>query len=326
MGASNEMTSFLQKLMKLARLRFLISGPLGFLCGAALSGVNNVQLGPSFIALLVIALCHVNSHFVNDYFDYESDKQNQTRSEQWTGGSRVLADGQLPQIVGLAAGLVASFATIVISLIFLPNWKSFAVVMVMLLATWAYSAPPFSLAHRGLGEATVTVVLCVLVPLTASAVLGGTVTISMALTLAVIGIITMARMLVMNLADHKSDAITGKRSLVVQLGLPASVSLYIGGTVFAYFLAAVFCLSGFISSQVGVILLLFAAPRALAPLRGVLRFGRTGVFDRSLPSFAVRANASAFIACGVGATMAQFGVPAACALPVVLYVHATSQQ
>jgi 1,4-dihydroxy-2-naphthoate octaprenyltransferase len=105
-------------------------------------------------------------HFSNDYFDEDSDQPGQTTFI--SGGSGVLLEHpELREPVKwIALGLIIS--SLGMGFVFLwfyayPLWIFGFVVLGNLLG-WYYSAPPFRLSQRGLGEVCYTFIAGVLMP------------------------------------------------------------------------------------------------------------------------------------------------------------------
>jgi len=87
----------------------------------------------------------------------------------------------------------------------------------------------------GLGELIVTLVLNTLVPLLGYCLQAGGLTANtLLLVLIPLGIIEYIRMMVMNMADWRSDATTWKKTLVVRIGIENAVRIHGVGMVVAY--------------------------------------------------------------------------------------------
>jgi 1,4-dihydroxy-2-naphthoate octaprenyltransferase len=182
---------------------------------------------------LVFVWCaHLMTHYCNDYFDLDADSVNPAPT-RWTGGSRVLVEGHLRPIVGLATAFVLLFAALALAM-GMPDAGARWIAFVTLALAWFYTAPPARLNYLGLGEITVATVLNVLVPLLAYSLQSRRVSASAALLGAVLPIFVLqaARMLVMNLSDYEGDKLIGKRTLAVALGQRrATVAVALGQLV-----------------------------------------------------------------------------------------------
>ena len=107
------------------------------------------------------------THYANDYFDYEADRANTTPT-RWSGGSRVLVAGELPRGVALGAALLLAAAGLGMMLTLASMERTgplaLPVLVVALMLSWEYSAPPLRLHSSGLGELAVALVVTALVP------------------------------------------------------------------------------------------------------------------------------------------------------------------
>ena len=111
------------------------------------------------------------------------------------------------------------------------------IMLVIVIFSIGYSAPPLKLIARGLGEADVMLVLNLLVPLfgymlfrneeygSSPCLLWGIIPAAL---------VEFVRMMVMNMADVVGDAQAGKLTLVVRLGLHRSAAWHMAGMVGAY--------------------------------------------------------------------------------------------
>src|SRR5207244_3200796 len=107
-------------------------------------------------------------HYCNDYFDFAADQTNLTPT-RWSGGSRVLPDGHLSPYVARTAALtlggIALASTLLLVLVAKPGPLALPMLLLAILLSWSYSAPPLRLHSRGLGELTSVLVVSSLTPL-----------------------------------------------------------------------------------------------------------------------------------------------------------------
>ena len=106
------------------------------------------------LGFLIIFLTYASASYINDYYDYEADKHN--RQIGFSGGSGVLQ--KHPQLKestrSLAKGyiLISVILTIYLSwTTYIPLW-SIAYIATGAFFAYYYSAPPFRLCYRGIGE------------------------------------------------------------------------------------------------------------------------------------------------------------------------------
>jgi 1,4-dihydroxy-2-naphthoate polyprenyltransferase len=136
----------------------LMAGLLG-LASAAHSGVA-IHSALALTTLLFALLAHAGVNVLNDYYDAlnGTDAQNIERIFPFTGGSRFIQNGVLSLAQTARFGF-ALMAGVVLAGLWLMEVSAPQLVYVGLAGLfigWAYSAPPFRLNSRGLGELCVT--------------------------------------------------------------------------------------------------------------------------------------------------------------------------
>ncbi|HSN28467.1 MAG TPA: prenyltransferase, partial [Kofleriaceae bacterium] len=146
--------------VRLGRPLFLGGGFILYAIGAAIAAATGHAISWHRYALgqVCVTAFQLMTHYANDYFDLEADRANATPTA-WSGGSRVLPDGELPPRVALIAALVLAAIGCVVSAIL-----GSVLLFVIAGLAWSYSAPPLRLCARGLGELTTAIVVTVLVP------------------------------------------------------------------------------------------------------------------------------------------------------------------
>jgi 1,4-dihydroxy-2-naphthoate octaprenyltransferase len=107
------------------------------------------------LALLGSVAIHAGTNLVNDYFDHVKGTDN----AESLGPSGVIQRGLLSARAVLAGGIAAFAIGAAIGLIIttMTGWPVLALGIASVLAGYFYTASPFSLAYRGLGEAVVFV-------------------------------------------------------------------------------------------------------------------------------------------------------------------------
>ncbi|HUS29841.1 MAG TPA: prenyltransferase [Kofleriaceae bacterium] len=226
--------------IKLGRPMFLGGGFILYALGAVIAARHGhaIDWRHYLVGQGAVTAFQLMTHYANDYFDYDADRQNATPTK-WSGGSRVLPDGDLPRHVALVAALVFAALGITASIALAASRAgSLAVptLALVLVLAWEYSAPPLRLCAAGLGELTTAIVVTVLVPwlgfyLQAPAGGGGR---ALALTIVPLALLQIAMLLAIEFPDAAGDAATGKRTLVVRLGAATAARLYVAITALAY--------------------------------------------------------------------------------------------
>lgn len=192
--------------------------------GAAVAWHFYGTFSPLLFALtLFAALCyHAGMNVLNDYYDSRNgaDELNRSPLTPFAGGSRFIQKGLLTQketfllgaalvVAGSAAGLYLAWASTPLLL---------AVGLIGLLSGYFYSAPPLFLAGRGLGEATVGANFGLLTVVGACMVQTKGVSMEAAVSSLPLSFLIAALLIVNEFPDLASDALSGKRNLVVRLG------------------------------------------------------------------------------------------------------------
>ena len=225
--------------IRLGRPLFLGGGFVMFALGAAIAAWHGHPIDPRRYVLgqLAVTAFQLMTHYANDYFDYDADRANATPT-RWSGGSRVLADGELPRQVALIAAVTLATAGLAVAGVLAtdaPAW-TLPTLVAMLVLAWEYSAPPLRLCGTGMGRLTTAIVVTVLVPWLGFYLhapdLAGVVTLVAAIV--PLALLQVAMLLAIEFPDAVGDATTGKRTLVVRLGSARAARLYVGLTALAY--------------------------------------------------------------------------------------------
>lgn len=278
-------------LARLGRLKFLQYSPILYNLGAVIALLEGAsfQFSTWALGLAFVWVVHAGTHYCNEYYDLPADRLNRNPSP-WTGGSRVLVNGELDAKISIRTARV-TFAFAAALALALPSCCCKTLAALIIVLSWGYSAPPLRLAWRGLGESTVVVVLNLAVPLLGCALLLGTVPLRLWTVLLPLVPIAFTRMLVMNMADVESDRAAGKRTLVVILGMARSTAVHRIGLAAAYFMLPVAVTLG-LPFDAALCLLIGSGPLALWITRRVAHW-QTWTFD--LPLVASIHNALATI-------------------------------
>lgn len=227
--------------MRLGRPLFLGSSFVLYALGAAVAVAHGHTTDPVLYLLgqAAVTIFQLMTHYANDYFDYEADQANTTPT-RWSGGSRVLVGGELPRGVALGAALVLAAVGLGVTLALAGMERAGPLaplaLVVALVLSWAYSAPPLRLHSSGLGELTVALVVTALVPfcgfyLQAPDLVGVRV---LLLAVAPLCCLQFAMLLAIEFPDAAGDRAVGKRTLVVRLGAERATRLYVLTVAAAY--------------------------------------------------------------------------------------------
>ena len=270
--------------IRLGRPLFLGGGFLLFALGAAIARISGHAIDATAYALgqATVTAFQLMTHYANDYFDFAADRANTTPT-QFSGGSRVLANDELPRRVALIAALVLAGLGAVAGLALVRHvggTAPVAIVLTMAVLAWEYSAPPLRLCATGLGELDTAIVVTVLVPLLGFVIQAPDLAGARILALAVVApaLLQAAMLLAIEFPDAAGDAATGKRTLVVRLGAPIAAKLWIAVTALAFAwlpIAYVLGLPGRIALAAAI-----AAPLAVYRISRVADHRHPAAFER----------------------------------------------
>jgi 1,4-dihydroxy-2-naphthoate octaprenyltransferase len=144
-------------------------GVLAFSLGALLAiggGGGSFDLARVILGYTVVLLGDLSTHYGNDYFDVEVDK-NIVRKKFFAGSTILVSNPNLRSLSKFisVALLVSSNLLAVVLVLFLgAPIEFFVVILGASLVGWFYSAPPLRLTSRGFGEIAVACVTGFAIP------------------------------------------------------------------------------------------------------------------------------------------------------------------
>jgi 1,4-dihydroxy-2-naphthoate octaprenyltransferase len=150
------------------------------------------------------------------------------------------------------------------------GWWLLVVGAACVAAGWFYTGGPRPYGYAGFGEAFVFVFFGLVATAGTAYVQLGRLTALAALAAVPVGLLAVALLVVNNLRDIPGDTISGKRTLAVRVGAPATRRLFV-----ACLLAPFVCAAGIAGLRFGSLLALVALPIVQAPIRRV-RGGAAG--------------------------------------------------
>lgn len=235
---------------------------VGSACALHAGGLAPV---PALAALLVALLLQVGTNFVNDWGDFRRGADGPDR----VGPARAVAAGWITPHAMAVAGALAFGAAALLGLYLTVRGgpAALAIGVLSIVAGIAYTAGPFPLAYRGLGEVFVLVFFGPVAVCGTELVQRGSVS---ALALAAslpVGMLAAAILVVNNVRDVDTDARAGKRTIAVRLGAARTRDLY--ALLVGAALVAPVLLRWSALAPPSVLLALGAALAARTPLRVV---------------------------------------------------------
>ena len=255
-------------LIAATRPAFLSVTLVGVILGVCSASADGEFRSPflALITLLFALIAHAGANVINDYYDAMSgcDAANVDRIFPFTGGSRFIQNGLLStkQTAIFGYSLLAIVIPAGIYLITQSGSGLIAIGLPGLFAGWAYSAKPFKLQSRGVGEIAITIAWMMIV-IGSDYVQRG----AFALTPLFAGLaysLLVANVLFINqIPDRIADATSGKRTLIVRFGVNiaciGSTLFYLGSTV-----TILIAIAEEILPLISLITLLFWLPGSLA--------------------------------------------------------------
>ncbi len=232
------------------RLQFYPMTWIAYTVGALMAGAGNpISMAPYLLGYLTLFLLEAATVFLNDWFDFDSDRRNRNAGI-FTGGSRVLVDGRLDRAAmrqGIGLSITAAAAALVILLISAPAASAGAIAAlyaVFAALALAYTAPPLQLSHRGFGELDVALTHSAGAIMAGYVAQGGGWTDSVPWLLALpLGLAVLPSILLAGCPDREADQAADKRTLVVILGKQRAVRLAMAASVAAPAVAATLALT-----------------------------------------------------------------------------------
>jgi 1,4-dihydroxy-2-naphthoate polyprenyltransferase len=224
--------SAIARYLAATRLPFLSATLVACLIGIAIAASSGLVIN-TFLAgvtILLALLVHTAVNVLNDYYDAlnGTDDANTERLFPFTGGSRFIQNGILTcsQTARFGYALLAAAIAGGVWLTAKVGAGLTVIGATGLFIGWAYSATPFKLNSRGLGE------LCVLtgfvgITVGADFVQRGSFDLAPFLIGLPYALLVTNLLYINQFPDRKADAAAGKRHWVVRLHLPMAIRIYL---------------------------------------------------------------------------------------------------
>lgn len=221
------------------RPAFLSVTLVACLIGLASAHGTGVTIDPvnAVLTVLFALVAHAGGNVINDYHDDVSgaDAANTERLFPFTGGSRFIQNGVLTrrETAVFGYGLLGAIIPAGLYLAWQSGPGLIVIGLAGMITGWAYSAPPFKLMSRGMGELGITAAWLIVIAGTDFVQRGAfsLIPILAGLSYAML----VANILYINqFPDHRGDAASGKRTLVVILGPQTAKWGYLLIAVVAY--------------------------------------------------------------------------------------------
>jgi 1,4-dihydroxy-2-naphthoate octaprenyltransferase len=224
------------------RLPFLTATLVPVFLGIAAAGLEHkFNLGLALLTLLGGISVHLGLNVTNDIFDARSGADDyNVNPTMFSGGSRVIQYGlvSMRQMIAIAAVCYAIAGAIGLVLVALVGPGLLWLGIAGLLISFFYTAPPFKLVHRGLGELATALGFGPIMVLGAYYVQTGHYSLRPLILSIPVGLLVMLILYANEIPDRVADARAGKRTLVVRMPKSAVVTGYTVAAAATYLVVA----------------------------------------------------------------------------------------
>lgn len=184
------------------------------------------------VTMVGVVLLHLGANVTNDYYDFVggTDVVNRFRTP-FSGGSPFLVERRLSprRVLRLGQGLLATGALVGLYLVYAMGEDGWVVLLMGMIGVgggYFYSAPPLSLASRGWGELAVGSLFGALAVLGTYFIQTTSFTLEALVASLPVSIWVAAVLWINQIPDMEADSGTGKRTMVVRLGVERSIEAY----------------------------------------------------------------------------------------------------
>lgn len=180
------------------------------------SEVTDLNWIVASVTLLVATTIQIASNLINDYYDYKKGLDKAGR----LGPSRALAENLVSVNTMLTAIIIDLAITILCGayLIYVGGWPILLIGLSAILFAWLYTATSYSLSYLGIADIFVLIYFGPIASVGTSYLQLGDFSIESFWLGLICGFISMGVLTVNNLRDRETDALSGKRSLIVRFG------------------------------------------------------------------------------------------------------------
>ena len=176
------------------------------------------------ICLAFALLVQIGTNFANDYYDFVQGADTAAR----VGPRRAVAAGLVSPRVMLAAMWLVLGAAFAVGLLLVHEvgWVLLPIGVISIFCAIAYTGGPFPLGYNGLGDVFVFVFFGLVAVCTTFYVQTGRVTLDVIFCAVAIGLLAANILVANNYRDVETDAVAGKKTLVVRFGRKFAIWQY----------------------------------------------------------------------------------------------------
>jgi 1,4-dihydroxy-2-naphthoate octaprenyltransferase len=215
--------------VKAVRAPFLAGSLVPVVIGSCLAFTKQYfSLSGFLLALMGVGAIHLAANLLNDYYDASGSDPINLRVTPFSGGSRVIQNGELraSTLLRMSIFFLALALASAICLIGAGRFFVIPLGLLGLFAGWSYSAPPLQLMSRGWGETVIFFAFGPLVTLGAYYVNSGVLSLESFVIGFPHGFLITGVIWINQFPDYQADKEAGKKNLVVRLGPELSKYLY----------------------------------------------------------------------------------------------------
>ena len=208
-----------------ARLRTLAAAVIPVLVATALAAAYHQAIySKAAICLGFALLVQIGTNFANDYFDFIKGADTAKR----VGPRRAVAAGLIPPRRMLAATWLVLGMAFALGLLLVreSGWILLPIGIVSILCAIAYTGGPWPLGYNGLGDLFVFIFFGLVAVDTTFFVQAGFITADVTSCAAAVGLLASNILVANNYRDAETDAVAGKKTLVVRFGRRLAVWQY----------------------------------------------------------------------------------------------------
>lgn len=237
MNKNSDLT-FLQIWMHAARPKTLLAAFVPILVGTSVAlAEQKLNATASSVALICALLIQIGTNFTNDLYDYFRGADNKKR----VGPIRVLNEG-LVSPAQMKVAIALTFGSAFIFGMYLVNIGGIIIFIIgvfSIIAGLAYTAGPFPLAYKGLGDIFVFVFFGLIGTCGTYFVNAQTVSMNAVFASFPVGALITNILVVNNFRDIETDRVAGKNTLAVLLGKKFSLVEYISLVLLSFVTPAI---------------------------------------------------------------------------------------
>lgn len=236
--------------IRLSRPHFLLGAALLYALGAGIARYlgEPIDWELYWLGQIWVTLIQLSTHYLNEYFDFHADAQNEHRTP-FSGGSGAIGEGKLRRETALYAAAIclalAAYFTIPLLRSARINPALALTLGLIFVGAFFYSTPPIRLASSGYGELTTSFIVSNLVPALAFLLQYDELHRLLAMATFPLTSLNLAMMLAFELPDYAFDLKYLKRTLMVRIGWQRGVILHNICILIGFVLFGLGALTGF---------------------------------------------------------------------------------